>query len=102
MPWVQLAKLEDFSSRDVVGVEHGDRRVAIYRLEDGFYATSDVCPHLSARLSEGEVVEGYIECPAHFALFDVRTGKAGGGPTRTDLKTYPVRVEGEGILVDIA
>jgi nitrite reductase/ring-hydroxylating ferredoxin subunit len=101
MTWVQLARLDDFAERDVIGVTHADRKVAIYKLDDAFYATTDVCPHQSGRLSDGEVVEGYIECPAHYALFDIRTGKSGGGVTTADLKTYGVKVEGADIFVEL-
>ncbi len=99
MPWVHVADLADFAGRNVIGVEHGERKLAIYRLEDGVYATTDICPHAAARLSGGEVVEGYIECPGHYALFDIRTGASGGGLATGDLTTYPVRVDGTAIHV---
>ena len=99
MPWARVADLADFAGRDVIGVEHGERKLAIYRLEDGVYATTDVCPHAAARLSAGEVVEGYIECPGHFALFDIRTGESGGGLATGNLTTYPARLDGTRICV---
>ncbi len=95
MRWVHLANLSDFEDRSVLGVTHEDRKLALYRLEDGVYATTDVCPHQSA----GEVVEGFIECPGHYALFNIRTGQAAGGPTTSDLGTYPVKLDGSKILV---
>ena len=67
------------SARDVIGVECEGRRVALYRLDDGVFATSDVCPHQGASLAQGCVVQGFVECPLHFALFDIRTGEADGG-----------------------
>ncbi len=99
MPWRPLADLADFAERNVIGVEHGARKLAIYRLEDGVYATTDLCPHAAARLSAGEVVEGYIECPGHYALFDIRTGQSGGGLATGDLITYPARLDGTKIYV---
>jgi nitrite reductase/ring-hydroxylating ferredoxin subunit len=99
MTWIHVADTADLDGRDVIGVEIGDLRLAIYRVEDGYYATADRCTHQAARLSEGEVVECYIECPLHYGLFDIRTGKAQGAPVSVDLRTYPVQVEGTRILV---
>ena len=52
-------------------------------------------------LEAREVVEGYIECPLHFGLFEIATGKAAGAPVTVDLRTYPVRVEGTRIEIEV-
>lgn len=101
MIWIHVADVADLDGKDVLGIEHGDLKLAVYRLEGRYYATSDVCTHQAARLSEGEVVECYVECPAHYGLFDIRTGKAQGAPVSVDLRTYPVKVEGTQILVRV-
>jgi nitrite reductase/ring-hydroxylating ferredoxin subunit len=101
MPWTYAAPRSAFDVRDVVAVEVGGQRVALYRLSDGIHATSDACPHQGASLSQGCVVEGFIECPLHFALFDIRTGAAGGGPTTTSVRTYPAKVEQDSIYVEL-
>lgn len=101
MTWTHVADTADLEGRDVLGVEHEGVRIAVYRIEGEYYATSNICTHASALLSEGEVVECYIECPAHFGLFDIRTGKAQGAPVTRDLRTYPVKVDGTRILVRI-
>lgn len=97
--WLHLADTADLAGRDVIGRVCRGRRIALYRLGGAFHATSDVCTHGQALLSEGEVVEGHIECPAHFGLFEIATGKAAGAPVSRDLQTYPVRVEEGRILV---
>jgi nitrite reductase/ring-hydroxylating ferredoxin subunit len=86
----------------VIGVECGGHRVALYRLADGVFATTDTCPHLGASLSEGCVVEGFIECPHHHALFDIRTGVADGGVTDRPIQTLPTRVERGEVYVDLS
>ena len=40
-----------------------------------------------------------IECPLHYACFDVRTGKLLSGPASADGVTYEVRVEGDTVCV---
>jgi 3-phenylpropionate/trans-cinnamate dioxygenase ferredoxin subunit len=64
-----------------------------------FYALSDVCGHQRAPLSRGKL-EGYaIECPLHFARFDVRTAKLCSGPVATDVPMDEVQVDGATIYV---
>jgi nitrite reductase/ring-hydroxylating ferredoxin subunit len=101
MAWTFAADCSDLADRDVIGVECEGRRLAIYRLEDGFFATSDSCPHLGGVLSEGYVVENYIECPVHFALFDIRTGAADGGITTKSVKTFETKVVDGKIYVNV-
>jgi nitrite reductase/ring-hydroxylating ferredoxin subunit len=99
MKWVHIADESALDGKDVIGVEHNGLKLAIFRLGDGCYATSNLCTHASALLSDGEVVEHYIECPAHFGLFDIRTGKAQGAPVSRNLCTFPVKIENGRIFV---
>jgi 3-phenylpropionate/trans-cinnamate dioxygenase ferredoxin subunit len=51
------------------------------------------------------MLDGYdfcpIECPLHGARFDVRTGAALTSPAETALATYPVRVAGDAVEIDV-
>jgi nitrite reductase/ring-hydroxylating ferredoxin subunit len=53
-------------------------------------------------VAEGELVNATeIECPRHGARFDVRSGKVLSFPAIVDIPAYPVRVEGDDILVGL-
>ncbi len=101
MAWTAATRVSAFGDRHVVGVVCDGHRVAVYRLNGEYFATSDICPHAGAALSAGCVVEHYIECPVHYALFDIRTGAADGAVTPRDVRTYATRLEGDEILVDL-
>ena len=89
-----LAELTVASGRDIP--------VAIVRTDDGeFYAIDDLCTHGEVSLSEGEVDGCFVECWAHGSRFDVRTREPDELPAITPVKTYPVRVDGERVLVDV-
>ena len=50
--------------------------ILVARLEDGtVVASSAVCPHEAADLSDGEVYMGAIDCPRHHYLYDLQTGE---------------------------
>lgn len=53
-------------------------------------------------LSMGCVVDGYIECPFHHSLFDIRSGASDGSVTVKSLRTFPTKVEHGTIYVDVA
>jgi nitrite reductase/ring-hydroxylating ferredoxin subunit len=74
-------------------------RVLVANVDGSFYALRDVCGHAGAPLSTGELVGYVIECPLHYACFDVRSGKLLSGPVSGDVPTYQVRVEGDTVYV---
>ena len=56
-------------------VEIDGRAIAVFNIDDVFYAIDDVCTHDGGPLAEGELIGCEIECPRHGARFDVRTGR---------------------------
>jgi 3-phenylpropionate/trans-cinnamate dioxygenase ferredoxin subunit len=79
-----------------------DIPVAIVRSDDGnFYAIGDLCSHGEVSLSEGEVEGCFVECWAHGSRFDARTGEPIDLPAMTAVPIYPVRIDGERVLVDV-
>ena len=74
-------------------------RVVLANVNGAFYALRDVCGHKNAPLSRGKLVGHLIECPLHFAQFDVRTGELVNGPVSTAIPTYEVRVEEDIVYV---
>ena len=81
-----------------------DIDIAVVRYEDDVYAIQDVCSHAEVPLSEGDVEEfdgaPTIECWLHGSCFDLRTGEPTNLPATEPVDVYPVRVEGEDVLVD--
>src|SRR5690349_8405610 len=102
MNWVAVCEAYEIEEEDVVRFDHGGRTFAVYRLEgDAYYATDGLCTHEKVHLADGLVIGTIIECPKHNGRFDVRTGVAKGAPVCVDLKTYPVRVEGGKVVLDL-
>jgi nitrite reductase/ring-hydroxylating ferredoxin subunit len=69
-------------------------RIVLANVEGSFYALRDVCGHRNAPLSRGRLNGCVIECPLHFAQFDIRTGKLVDGPVSADVAVYETRVDG--------
>ena len=99
MNWVRVAATSQLGDDEALGVLANGTSIALYRSGGEYFATDDVCTHAHALLSDGWLEDGCIECPLHQARFDIRTGKALCEPATEDLRTYPVRVDGDAIYV---
>ena len=100
--WIEVCAVEDIPQEDVIRFDQGSRTFAIFRSpDDKYYATDGLCTHEKIHLADGLVMDEIIECPKHNGRFDYRTGAAKGAPVCVNLKTYPVKVEGGKVLIDI-
>jgi nitrite reductase/ring-hydroxylating ferredoxin subunit len=77
------------------------RRILLANVDGRFCAADDTCTHEEASLSTGFLEGALVRCPLHGSRFNVCTGEALEEPAEDDLRTYPVRVEGERILVGL-
>src|SRR4029079_6461502 len=95
--------LDDIAVGGVIAVDVEGIDVSIVRTADEVFAIRDACSHAAIALSEGDVdTEGCeIECWLHGSRFDLRTGKPTGMPAYEPVAIYPVRVEGDDVLVDL-
>ena len=74
-------------------------RILIANVDGCYFALQDACGHRQVPLSKGTLTGHVVECPLHFATFDVRTGKPLGGPLAADVPTYQVEVEDDQVYV---
>ena len=75
--------------------------VCLVRLGGEVFAVHDECTHESVPLSEGDVEGGAIECWRHGSQFDLRTGAVLNPPAVDPVQTYPARVAGEYVQLDL-
>lgn len=101
MTYLRVAGLSQLAEGVPLAVEVQGEPVALFLLDGDVYATHDVCTHQYALLSDGYVEDGCVECPLHQAQFDIPTGKALSAPATTDLRCYPVKVEGGDVFVQV-
>jgi nitrite reductase/ring-hydroxylating ferredoxin subunit len=97
--FVPVAKTGDLAPGEMTFVAVERERIVLANVEGGFYALRDVCGHRNAPLSRGKLDGCIVECPLHFAQYDVRTGKLVDGPIAADLPVYQVRVDGDTVYV---
>jgi len=100
--WVPACATADIPPEDVVPFDHEGRAYAVYHSPDGqFYATAGQCTHEQELLCDGLVSGRVIECPIHNGRFDYVTGQALGAPAIVDIRTFPTRVEGDTVYIEV-
>lgn len=100
--FIRVAKLGELKDGEVKGVKVGGKEIAIYRLGNEVFATTDICTHEECVISENFYIEGEeVECTCHGSRFDIKSGENTVPPAAEPLKTYKTKVEGEDVLVEV-
>src|SRR6266516_466801 len=99
--FIKVAELNELDDGELMAVEVDGEPVCLAKVEDSIYAFTDNCTHIIGPLNEGEIEGDVLTCPWHGAQFNVRSGKVLRGPARQDIQTYPVRIEGNSVLISL-
>ena len=104
MTLVRICGVGDVPEGEVRRFELDHRPFAVTNLgEDGFRVVDAICSHAHYFLDEGEVDtdDCTIECPRHGSTFDLRTGHPRTLPATLPVVTFPLKVEGDTILIEL-
>ena len=98
----KVAKLSELREGEVKGVKVNGEEIALYKIGNEVFATSDICTHEDCVISENFDVQGEeVECTCHGSHFNIKTGENTTPPAAEPLKTYPTKVEGDDIFVQV-
>lgn len=101
--WVTAATTDDLWEGDILDVEVEGEQVLLVHVMDGpVKAFQGMCPHQEVLLGDGswDVDTNRLLCPGHKWEFDLTTG-AGTNPLGCQLYEYPVKVDGDDIVLGI-
>ncbi len=96
-----VAKLDEIPEEGAKQVVVKGDLVGLYRVGDEVFAIGDVCTHEEAYLTDGEFDPDdlEVECPLHGSRFNVVDGSVRILPATKPEPVYPVKVEGDVVLV---
>ncbi len=94
-----VAQTDGWQDGEMRQVKVGETEVLLARVDGQFYATSATCTHYGAPLAKGLLHGTRLMCPWHHACFNITTGAKLEPPALDGLTSYPVRVEGQNIIV---
>jgi len=97
----KVAKISELKENQVKGVKLNGEEIALFRLGGEVFATSDICTHEQCVISENYYIDGEeVECTCHGSHFNIKTGENTVPPAAEPLKTYPVKIKGDDVLVE--
>ena len=113
--FLPVAKVGELKPGTMKSFRVENRHILLAMVADKYYAADNKCPHMGANLSLGKLEGTILTCPRHGSKFDLKDGRVirwtfwTGFAARANqlfrpvrpLPVYPVKVEGDNILVGI-
>ncbi len=113
--YLEVLKAGEMNNGEMREIAVQGKRILLAKVDNKFYAANKFCPHMGAKLIDGTLKGTVITCPRHASQFDLKDGhvvrwtnwsgtklaisKIFRSPRL--LQTYPVKVEGDRVLVEI-
>lgn len=106
--WFKACKTDDVPADGGACIKYQNEQIAIFYFarRNEWFATQNQCPHkmemvLSRGMLGDQGGEPKVACPFHKQTFSLKTGKNLSGDC-DHIKTYPVKVEGDFVFVDVS
>jgi nitrite reductase (NADH) small subunit len=100
LAFVRVASVSDVPPGTGTVVRADGRVLALFNVAGTFYALDNTCLHRGGPVGEGDLDGAIVTCPWHGFQYDVTTGRNVFDP-EVGLETFPVRVDGEDVLVGV-
>jgi len=98
---VRAAALADVAPGAPHLVDADGTKVVLVRVGEQIHAIGDTCSHQGGPLGEGKLSGARLACPWHGFMYDVRTGQCLFPGRGAAVTSYPVRVDGDAVWVDL-
>ena len=98
---VKVAETKEVAPGTGRVVEAEGRSIALFNVAGAFHAIDNTCTHDGGPLGEGDLAGEVVACPWHGAQFNVKTGGVLAPPARTGVRSFPVKVQGDDVLVEL-
>ncbi len=96
----QACKVGDVPEGEGKAVQVRGKVIALFCVNGEHHAIDDMCPHMGASLAGGYVEDGIVTCPWHAWRFRITDGTWADNK-RVKIGSYPVRIEGDDILIGV-
>jgi nitrite reductase/ring-hydroxylating ferredoxin subunit len=97
--WYPVATVGQLAPGDVIAITVDGVAMVLGRDGDRYVASQRRCPHRGGDLADGIIARGHLVCAVHGWRFSTTDGRHDVGSFC--LVTYPVRVNGDQIEVDL-
>ena len=100
--WVRICGMEEAPPPgEAREVEANGVTLCLAHVGGELHALDNWCPHRQGPLGQGWIEGNAVVCPWHAWAFDCRTGVV-EPPEQGQVRVFPLRTEGDAVLVDLA
>lgn len=113
--FVEVGRIGELDEGAMKEVMARGRKLLLARVGDSYYVVDNVCPHMKAKLSDGELEGVVVTCPRHGSQFNLADGRVARWTNMPSLlsaiakvfkpprplNTYVVKLEGDKILIGL-
>jgi 3-phenylpropionate/trans-cinnamate dioxygenase ferredoxin subunit len=90
--WIEVVAENALANGEHITVDVDGTQVAIFKLDNQFYAIEDICTHDGTEIASGELQGDEIICPRHGARFCIKTGAVKAAPAYEAISCFPIRI----------
>lgn len=98
--WVDVGAIGTLRFAPGAPVQVEGRWLAVFRVDGGYRAIDNACPHASAPLCDGTQLGGEVVCFLHCWRFDLATGACDVG-AEWNVRSYAVREHDGQLAVEL-
>ncbi len=99
--FVEAAALDVLKTGKMMRINIQDQDILLANVDDTIYAVDNTCTHEDASLYNGALKGRCVECPLHGSLFDLANGEPQTEPATEAIRTYPVKIQNNMILIGL-
>lgn len=102
MSFLTLCKTSDIPLDSTRVFIVGNLQIAVFHLDDQFFAIDNRCPHAGASLGMGVVEGSTVACRIHHWKFNLTDGQRLDSPCETNnLRTFLTRINGDELQIEL-
>lgn len=98
--FVTVGQIADFAVGRGRMVIVSGRHIALFRLDDGFFAIDNLCLHRAGPLCDGDIESGVVTCPWHGWSYEIRSGTLVQDP-RLGVSKHNTRIVGDDVQIQL-
>ena len=106
--FIPVIKTNELLDGSMKKVKANGKDIMISRVGGKYFAVDNRCPHAGGDLSAGKLEANVVTCPRHGSQWDITNGHVirwmrtpGAVPKLDKITSYPVKIEGENVLVEV-
>jgi len=99
--FIRAGSLNDIKPGQLIRADIPGQKILLANVAGEIFAIAEMCTHEEFSLFMGALEDEYVSCSLHGSRFSVKTGEPQEEPACVPLQTYPVKIEGEDILVAV-